>query len=553
MPYIGFPIETNFNTLLDRVYAYIQARVPGWTPAEGNLDVWLSEAFTAEAAELADVASITPDSIFRYLGQSLYGVEPISATSATTTTTWTMTDDDGHTIPAGTQVGIRNAAGELIPFYTINEVTVLPTFTVTGAGAVAIAALNPGASGSDLSGNVELIDILDFVSSIVTTSATTGGVDAETDAEYLNKLVARFKLLTITPVIPAEFAALAKTIPSVYRAVAIDLYNPYHNMLTANEASIETDATGWTSSTNATLAQSATQAADGTKSLRLTAASAADMAAVMVTSKTVIPGETYTAVAFFRASTTGRSIKTGIQWRDGADALISTSYGTIVADTNAAFTQASVTAIAPATAVKARVIIYVVAPANAEIHYVDKMGLRHGSTTDWVAGGLAETNNEKMVTVVSVDSAGNAVSGPIRSDVEELLESLRETNFVVNTMDPKSTLVDVQVQVKVLPGFDPATVQAATESAIAAFLNPATFGVIPAGVDGSNDPTSWQNRDTIYKFELASDINAVDGVDYINGQLKLALSGGVLAEQDLKLPGTVPLPGPGTITVTTVV
>lgn len=555
MVYIGYPLETNPGTLLQKIYSYIQARVPGWTPAEGNLATWLSEAYTAEVAEGLDVASIVPDNLFMYLGRSLYAVPQQVATAASTTTTWTMIDNAGHTIPAGTQVGIRDAGGNLIPFYTVNEVTVLPGATVTAAGAVSIAALTPGLAASGIGGigaNVELTDILDFVASVSMVAATINGLDAESDADYMNRLVKRFRLLTITPVQPQEFADLAKTVDTVYRAVAIDLYNPYHNYLSLNEASIEADATGWANLANATLAQSATQAADGTKSLRLTAASSADMSASLAASRVVVPGETYTAVAFFRAGTTGRNVKVGLQWRTAGDVLVSTDFGANVAVTNAAFSEAYVTAKAPPTGAKVRVVVYVIAPVNTEIHYVDKMGLRHGFTTDWVHGDVAETGNEKSVTVASIDSSGAAVSGPVRTDVEDFLESLREVNFVVNTIDPQVNSIDTTVQVKVLPGFDQPTVQSAVEDAIDSFYDPSTWGIISAGADGSNDATSWQNRNTIYRYELASAINAVDGVDYINGALTLAIHGEALLEQDLAMRGLVPLPSPGTITVTTI-
>lgn len=550
--YIGVPIETNPITLLERVYSYIQAHVPGWTPAEGNLDVWLAEALTAEASEIADTASRVPDSIFRYFGQSLMGLPPITATTATTTTTWTMIDNAGHTIPAGTQVGIRNDAGDLIAFYVVNEVVVPNGNTVTAAGAVTISALIAGADGSSLGspgGPVELIDILDYVSSITMVAATINGVDAESDADYLNRLVEQFRLLTITPVLPSEFAALAKSVSGVYRAVAIDLYNPNHNLLTANQASVETDATGWAAITNVNIAQTAAQAQSGTKSLSMSSVAGGAMAAdtTPITTVPAVPGETYTGRASVRSAVSARNCRVNLKFYTAASALIgAASNGAQVADTTVGWTEIFCTAVAPLTTAYVRVEVEVLATGGAaEVHYVDEAQLRHGTTKNWAAGGSPETNNEKYVTVVALDSNGAGVSSPIKGEIETLLESLRETNFVVGTTNPTVNEINVTVQVKVLPDFDAATVQAAVVAAIQTFLDPALWGTT------GTDPRSYTSRTVIYKYELATAINAVDGVDYIVGALQLSIDPAAVAEQDVTMAGIVPLPHAHTITVTT--
>lgn len=551
--YITVPIEKNPSTLLQRIYTYIQARVPGWTPSEGNLDVWLSEAYAIEGADTAETASRVPDTIYRDLGTSLYGIPPTDASAATGATTWTMRDNAGYTIPAGTQVGIRDANGDLVPFYTVNTVIVLAGSLVTVAGAIVIASLEEGVAGNALAGPaVELIDILDFVSSVVLTAPTSGGVEAESDAEYLNRLTGQLQLLTRTPILPQDFAALALNVPGVYRAVALDLYNPFHNLLSLNDASLETSVAGWQNDANTTVAQSAAFAADGANSLRMTATAGADMSARNAASFAVTAGETYTALAYFRTAVTVRSVKVGLQWRNGADAVISTVYGAAVNDSAAAFVSRFVTAAAPATAVQARIILFVTAPAAAEIHYVDKISLRHGTTTDWVAGGTAEINNPRMVTVVAVDETGTAVSGLVKTAIEDYLEDLREVNFVVNVADPTVNLINVTVTVKVLSGFDPASVQAAVVAAIENYLDPAQWGVpTGAGADSANDPHEWINVTKVRKFELAQVINAVDGVDYIDGALQTAIDPNAVAEQDLTLYGIAPLPSANTITVTT--
>jgi hypothetical protein len=227
--YITFPVQINPSVLLGRAYSYLKARMPGWSEIEGELDVWLLEAVSSELSELLDVASRVPDTIFRSLGRSILGIQPIDPASATTTTTWVLNDTTGYTIPALTQVGVRDAAGLLVPFLTVNDVIVPPGSNTTAAGEIAIVALAPGADATGLGtvgGAVELIDILDFVASITMVTPTSGGADGESDATYMNRLTTDVRLLSKTPILPQDFADLSLDIAGVYRAVALDGYNP---------------------------------------------------------------------------------------------------------------------------------------------------------------------------------------------------------------------------------------------------------------------------------------------------------------------------------------
>jgi hypothetical protein len=62
-----------------------------------------------------------------------------------------------------------------------------------------------------------------------------------------------------------------------------------------------------------------------------------------------------------------------------------------VTDTNAGFTQATVTATSPVNAAYATLQVNVISPANAEVHYVDEVGLFPGSSAAWTAGGFSAT------------------------------------------------------------------------------------------------------------------------------------------------------------------
>ena len=241
--YIVAPIDTDPQDLLSDAYSFIQSVIPGWTPSDGHLDVWLLQSIASIAAESRDVASEVTKSIFRWYGAYLIGLQPIDATAATSTTTWTMTDTGGYLIPSGTQVGIDDGLGNVIPFLTNDDIQVFPGSLATAVGAVEITAADPGSDSQGLGtpGDIiELLDPLTFVDHVTLEETTDGGQDAELDDVYLNRLSATLQLLAPRPILPQDFAVFAQQIPGVYRATAIDLYNPntatYNNDRTVSVA-----------------------------------------------------------------------------------------------------------------------------------------------------------------------------------------------------------------------------------------------------------------------------------------------------------------------------
>jgi hypothetical protein len=224
--YIDVPITTDPESLAEGAFAYIQSQIPGWSPNAGNLEVILLESMSRMVADARDVASAVPRSIFRYYGNSLLGIAPVSNQFASVNTTWTAINNAGYTIPAGTQVALKAAGDVLIPFQTAYDIVIAPGATATAAGGVAVVAVLPGETSNGLSGTMTLIDPLDWVSSVVTVGATTGGVSEESDDSYLNNLASQLQLLTPRPILPADFAIMATGVAGVGRALAIDGYEP---------------------------------------------------------------------------------------------------------------------------------------------------------------------------------------------------------------------------------------------------------------------------------------------------------------------------------------
>lgn len=221
--YIAPPLTTEPDDLAAEAFAYLEDAMPGWSPAPGNLEVWLIESLAQLAGELADVESAVPTAIFRFFGDSLLNLPAHAAVAASGLTTWTMIDALGYTIPAGTLVGIPATGDELLPFEVVDDVTVAPGNTE--ASGVAIVATEPGVESNGFLTAPQVIDSLDYVANVALDGETTGGVDAETDADYLTRLRELLTLLSPRPILANDFAVLARTVAGVDRATAIDNYN----------------------------------------------------------------------------------------------------------------------------------------------------------------------------------------------------------------------------------------------------------------------------------------------------------------------------------------
>jgi hypothetical protein len=177
---------------------------------------------------------------------------------------------------------------------------------------------------------------------------------------------------------------------STNNRIAVTL-QAFDNKVTENQSGVEYDTTGFEVETNCTISRSTSQAKSGSASLQLSASSAATMRARTLSSKLAMPvvvGQAYKGMASFRTAVTARSCNVKIVWLDLNGTILSTSSGSNVTDSAAAWTAATVSATAPASAIYAYLVFEVVSPANAEIHYVDEIGLFPGSPTNWNRGGF---------------------------------------------------------------------------------------------------------------------------------------------------------------------
>jgi len=226
--YILYPIEVDSTELLDEAYQLIKSKSPNWQQNDANLDVWIMQATAAQAADLLSLANNVPESIFQYYGSSIVGIPPNDGASALVGSTWTMSDSLGHTIPAGTQVSIRDSAGVEHGFESTADVVIPAGSTATAAGGITLQSVEVGASLNNLGGAgyaATLIDTLAYVSSVVLTGPTAGGGDPELSSEYSDRLARKLQRLSQRPVLAADYSLAALDVAGVYRSLALDGYN----------------------------------------------------------------------------------------------------------------------------------------------------------------------------------------------------------------------------------------------------------------------------------------------------------------------------------------
>lgn len=226
---ISVPIPTDPDELAALAFDYMEANVPDWDRSRGDAASQVLAACAQIIASGAETAADAPFAILRYLGQWVDGLAPIDDTPAQTTATVTSLDALGHTIYDGTRFEILTSGDGGVVFFSVGDVVITAPATATAAGEVVLVAETAGAAGSGLpaDSDVRPVDALAWIDTVTLTVITTGGVDAESDDEYLARWIVLRALSTDSPILAANAAALVKAlIPGVGRTLALDNYDP---------------------------------------------------------------------------------------------------------------------------------------------------------------------------------------------------------------------------------------------------------------------------------------------------------------------------------------
>lgn len=214
--------EANAGTFEQETYELLEARFEGWKPAEGDPLVWLVKAWSRIGDSFVEQASSMSRAAFKRFGESIVSVPPIQAAPASVSSTWTMTDKAGYTIPAGTQVLIAASGDSFVGFVTVGDVVVAPE---AEKATVVLRAVEPGTAGNGLSADPQLSDSLAFVASIELAGVTSAGVDEEDEDTYLNRLVEELQTLSLSLIKGRDFEIDARAIAGIARAKCIEAYN----------------------------------------------------------------------------------------------------------------------------------------------------------------------------------------------------------------------------------------------------------------------------------------------------------------------------------------
>ena len=180
------------------------------------------------------------------------------------------------------------------------------------------------------------------------------------------------------------------------------------NLLTANQASIETDTTGLDAHSNCTISRTTSQAYHGSASLQVTCNGAGDAAfrAYGGTFAAVIAGETYTATVALKSAATARTARIYVWWYTAANAFIDGSTSGAFTTSTSSWKVLSDSVVAPATAAKALVYVIVFSPAASEIHYADCFGLWRGAGGKWQLPGVPIPGQSHIATNGAVHLSG---------------------------------------------------------------------------------------------------------------------------------------------------
>jgi len=150
-------------------------------------------------------------------------------------------------------------------------------------------------------------------------------------------------------------------------------------------------------------------------------------------------------------------------------------------------------------------------------------------------------NMARQIQVALADLNGNPVPQPIKNAYTVQVNQNKLINITVTLLDPQYTTVGVTFAIVMYPGYNSADVVARTVAYLQQLLSPAYYGSPTAGQSG----VQWINDPTIRPNWLIGEITAqVPGVRYVQS-LTIA---NAAADGTLTLPGTFPLPKPGTMT-----
>ena len=224
--FVAIEADADAGSLEQETIELLEASFEGWSPAEGDLFVWLAKAFSRIGSSIVDQASTISRGAFARFGEAIVGIPPIQAAPATVESTWELVDNKGgYEIEDGAFVTVEASGARTVGFKVVGT-----TIVSVGATSVSILlqAIEPGTEDNGLSGVGRLSTSYSFVvdpGGIVLEGVSSGGVDEEEEDTYLNRLVEELQTLSLSLIIGRDFEIDARAVASIARAKCIEAYN----------------------------------------------------------------------------------------------------------------------------------------------------------------------------------------------------------------------------------------------------------------------------------------------------------------------------------------
>jgi len=194
------------------------------------------------------------------------------------------------------------------------------------------------------------------------------------------------------------------------------------NMLTANDASLEAAIGTWRADSNCSVSRITSTAKHGTASLQVTVTAAGDAVATTGLGSAsgwyaVTAATQYTVHAYAReTSGTAKNYTVGIRWWNASGTLISTTESSSMAGTQSgsgAHRRLAATFTSPALAVRAAIVVRVVAGTLSQTHSIDCAGLYLGDNmmSSWSLPGTGS-----HVALITPEEVNLATSNYLRAE-----------------------------------------------------------------------------------------------------------------------------------------
>lgn len=235
VPYVDLTLDDRDpQDLVDLALADFTAKTgEDATWPEGSAEALLVEALALEDAEVIYAINRLPATIFLIVMRALFHIERDEGAPAFGPVEVTAVDNAGHLVPAGTQFSAPLAGGEVVVF-TVDADIAIPAGLLAGAGTATADTSGVAGNGFAVDAELALLSPLSFVDHVAFTAASAGGRDRELDAAFLTRVAQLGRTLTIVLANPAQFARYALAQPGVFRAMAINAYDPAVGPVGAN-------------------------------------------------------------------------------------------------------------------------------------------------------------------------------------------------------------------------------------------------------------------------------------------------------------------------------